>query len=87
VPLYVSKTFDKSGRLTGRVEFRCGADDEAMAAMLYLNKETSSELWCGARHVTTWHGRMTGMEAERDASGLEPKRGRGRPRTRPLAAA
>jgi hypothetical protein len=78
VPLYVLKTFNQSGRLIGRVEFRCGADDEAMAALLYLNEERSSELWCGSRHVMTWRGPMTGMTSGRDAA-EEPKRRPGRP--------
>jgi hypothetical protein len=75
VPLYVLKTFNPSGRLIGRVEFRSGADDEAVAALLYLNEERSSELWCGSRLVTTWHGEKSGRTAS------EPRRRAGRPRS------
>jgi len=84
--LYVLKTFNSAGCLIGRVEFRCGADDEAMTALHYLNEEKSSELWCGARLVTTWHAQMNGATPGRDAA--QAKRGRGRPRSQvPIAPA
>ena len=87
MPLYVLKTFNQTGHLIGRVEFRSLADDEALAALLYLKEERSSELWCGPRLVTTWRGPMTGMAPSRDGSGAEPKRRPGRPRSRGLKAA
>lgn len=85
MPLYVLKTCNPGGQLIGRVEFRCCGDDEAMAALLYLNGEKSSELWCGSRLVTLWRGQMTGMTPP--PAGRDQKRGRGRPRSVGLAAA
>lgn len=87
MPLYVSKTFNPSGRLIGRVEFHSAADDEAMAALLYLNEERSSELWCGSRLVMNWSGRTTGVAAGHTGARQEPKRRPGRPRTRGLEVA
>jgi len=73
VPQYVLKSFNPSGRLIGRVEFRCGADDEAMTALLCMSEQKSSELWCGSRLVTRWPGQTAAAPAA-------PKRGRTPPR-------
>jgi hypothetical protein len=71
VPQYVLKSFNPSGRLIGRVEFRCAADDEAMTALLCMNEQKSCELWCGPRLVTRWPGQTAGS-----ISRTRPKRAR-----------
>jgi hypothetical protein len=76
VPQYVLKSFDPSGRLIGRVEFRCAADDEAMSALLCMSEQKPNELWCGPRLVA--------RSPERNAappSGGTPRRQRPPPRS------
>jgi hypothetical protein len=69
VPQYVLKSFNPSGRLIGRVEFRCAADDEAMTALLCMTEQKPCELWCGPRLVTRWPGRNAAPPSE-----LSPRR-------------
>ena len=45
MPSYILKTFDNSGHLTGRTEFRAADDAEAQRTMDYMRGDRVCELW------------------------------------------
>lgn len=52
---YLLKTYDASGRLIGRADYRAATDQEAADAMSIADNRWY-ELWCGPRLVGVWDG-------------------------------
>lgn len=63
--LYVLKTFDPTGRLIERSQFRAPGDEEAASAMPDLPENRWCELWRGSRVVRVWDGALRSLNLRR----------------------